>query len=95
MGSWLTLQISSYLVQRDLFAKTLSIIGQQTMPIMLFHFSAFLIVDLLIEYNILIIRTDIFVLLSKLALGVSIPILLHVVYVYINLIYSHVIKIVK
>lgn len=82
-GCWLTLQVASYLVQRDLFAKTLIIIGQHTMPIMLFHFSAFMVVDLLIEYDIIMISADIFIILSKISLGVALPILLHTIYIHI------------
>lgn len=85
LGSWITLQISSYLVSSKILVNTLILIGQKTMPIMLFHFVAFMIVDLVLEYRLIEVDYDIFVIIAKFNMGIIIPIIIDIVYVFVKI----------
>lgn len=82
LGSWITLIVSSYLVSRKILVNTLILIGQNTLPIMLFHFMAFMIVDLVIEYGLIEVYSDLFVIIAKFNMGIIVPIIMDIVYVY-------------
>ena len=83
-GSWMTLQLSSFLVQKHFLSDTLIIIGQKTMPIMLFHFAAFMAVDLMLDTKIIVVETELFVKIAKFNIGVALPILLDIIYMNIK-----------
>ena len=80
----MTLQLSSFLVQKHFLSDTLIIIGQKTMPIMLFHFAAFMAVDLILDTKIIVVETELFVKIAKFNIGVALPILLDIIYMNIK-----------
>ena len=51
---------------------------------MLFHFVAFMIVDLVLEYRLIEVDYDIFVIIAKFNMGIIIPIIIDIVYVFIK-----------
>lgn len=83
-GSWMILQVSSFLVQKHFLADTLIIIGQKTMPIMLFHFTAFMAVDLILDTGVIVAGTELFVKIAKFNMGIVLPILLDIIYTNIK-----------
>lgn len=84
LGSWMTLQVSSFLVQKHFLANTLIIIGQKTMPIMLFHFAAFMAVDLILDTKVIVVEAELFVKIAKFNMGIVLPILLDIIYMNIK-----------
>lgn len=80
----MTLQLSSFLVKKQFLADTLVIIGQKTMPVMLFHFMAFMAVDLLLDTGVIVAGTELFVKIAKFNMGIFMPILLDMIYMNIK-----------
>ena len=51
---------------------------------MLFHFVAFMIVDLVLEYGLIEVYSDIFVIIAKFNMGIVVPIIIDIVYVWVK-----------
>lgn len=51
---------------------------------MLFHFAAFMAVDLILDTKIIVVETELFVKIAKFNIGVALPILLDIIYMNIK-----------
>lgn len=51
---------------------------------MLFHFAAFMAVDLILDNKIIVVETELFVKIAKFNIGVALPILLDIIYMNIK-----------
>ena len=56
----------------------------KTMPIMLFHFTAFMAVDLILDTGVIVAGTELFVKIAKFNMGIVLPILLDIIYTNIK-----------
>lgn len=79
-GSYLALQVSAYIATKNFMKKIFIIIGQNTMPIVLFQWSAFCVVDILQKEQIILITNNNLLIMDKFFAGIALPMLVYFFY---------------